>query len=298
MTSWDELRTALYVHELGSVSAAAAALGVHRATVIRHIDSLEEELQVAIFVRSTTGYVATEVGNETLAAAKQADTLFKGAIRKIHGDEPSEAKTHIRISILPAFADLILPGIREFLLYRTDVVIDLQDSERVTRLDFGEADLGLRAGPEPTSPGFVAKPIMKMSLGMYATHEYITKHGAPKSIDSINGHPLVGPSSKPHMPFVAWSRRHFSPENVRLTVDGGALALDSTLAGIGIGILPDFLARSKPELQLLFKLPEALDEMLWLVTHQSNKQYRVVTELIEYIERHTSSSAANEDFAA
>ena len=43
MEKWAELRTAYQVAKLGTVSAAATALGFHRATVNRHIDVLEEE---------------------------------------------------------------------------------------------------------------------------------------------------------------------------------------------------------------------------------------------------------------
>ena len=44
MDRWNEVRTAFAVARLGTVSAAAQELGLHRATVIRHIDALEESL--------------------------------------------------------------------------------------------------------------------------------------------------------------------------------------------------------------------------------------------------------------
>ena len=45
MDNWDEIRTAYHVARVGTVSGAAERLGVHHATVIRHIDALEERLQ-------------------------------------------------------------------------------------------------------------------------------------------------------------------------------------------------------------------------------------------------------------
>ena len=44
MDHWTEIKTAYEVVHLGTVSAAADTLNVHRATVIRHIDHLEAEL--------------------------------------------------------------------------------------------------------------------------------------------------------------------------------------------------------------------------------------------------------------
>ena len=42
--SWDDIRNALAVARMGTVSGAAQALGVHHATVIRRIDALEAAL--------------------------------------------------------------------------------------------------------------------------------------------------------------------------------------------------------------------------------------------------------------
>jgi DNA-binding transcriptional LysR family regulator len=60
-SNWDEIRTAYHVARLGTVSGAAEALGVHHATVIRHIDALEARIGVKLFQRHARGYTATEV---------------------------------------------------------------------------------------------------------------------------------------------------------------------------------------------------------------------------------------------
>ena len=60
MENWDEVRTAYQVARLGTVSGAAEVLGVHHATVIRHIDALEGRLGVKLFQRHARGYTATD----------------------------------------------------------------------------------------------------------------------------------------------------------------------------------------------------------------------------------------------
>ena len=62
MDNWDEIRTAYQVARMGTVSGAAEILGVHHATVIRHIDALEARLGVKLFQRHARGYTATEAG--------------------------------------------------------------------------------------------------------------------------------------------------------------------------------------------------------------------------------------------
>ena len=88
MDHWDEVRTAYQVARLGTVSGAAEVLGVHHATVIRHIDALEGRLGVKLFQRHARGYTPTEAGQDLLKVAKAADDQFHqlGARLKGHGD--------------------------------------------------------------------------------------------------------------------------------------------------------------------------------------------------------------------
>ncbi len=60
--NWDEIRTAFQVARVGTVSGAAEVLGVHHATVIRHIDALEARLSAKLFQRHPRGYTPTEAG--------------------------------------------------------------------------------------------------------------------------------------------------------------------------------------------------------------------------------------------
>ena len=76
MDNWDEVKTALHVARIGTVSGAAEVLGVHHATVIRHIDALEERLGVKLFQRHPRGYTATEAGEDLCRVAQTAQDQF------------------------------------------------------------------------------------------------------------------------------------------------------------------------------------------------------------------------------
>lgn len=70
MDNWDEVRTAYQVARMGTVSGAAEVLGVHHATVIRHIDAIEARLAVKLFQRHARGYTPTEAGQDLLRVAQ------------------------------------------------------------------------------------------------------------------------------------------------------------------------------------------------------------------------------------
>ena len=76
MENWDEIKTAFQVARMGTVSGAADVLGVHHATVIRHIDSLEGRLGVKLFQRHARGYTPTEAGRDLLQVAQATDDQF------------------------------------------------------------------------------------------------------------------------------------------------------------------------------------------------------------------------------
>lgn len=85
MENWDEVRTAFQVARMGTVSGAAEVLGVHHATVIRHVDALETHLGVKLFQRHARGYTATEAGQDLLRVAQATDDQFAQLQSRIKG---------------------------------------------------------------------------------------------------------------------------------------------------------------------------------------------------------------------
>ena len=83
--SWDDIRIALAVARSGTVSGAAEALGVHHATVIRHIDALEAQLGAKLFQRHARGYTPTEAGEDLLRVAQATEDQFNQLQGRIKG---------------------------------------------------------------------------------------------------------------------------------------------------------------------------------------------------------------------
>jgi len=88
MDKWTELRTAHQVAKLGTVSAAAQTLGLHRATINRHIDLLEAEIGGKIFIRHARGYTLTEIGQDVLRVAHKTEELINDLAGRVQGEKP------------------------------------------------------------------------------------------------------------------------------------------------------------------------------------------------------------------
>ena len=85
MENWDEIRTTLQVAREGTVSGAANKLGVHHATVIRHVDALERRLGVKLFQRHARGYTPTEAGEELMRVGQVTEDQFSALESKLKG---------------------------------------------------------------------------------------------------------------------------------------------------------------------------------------------------------------------
>ena len=110
MDNWDEIRTAYQVARLGTVSGAAEVLGVHHATVIRHIDALENSLGAKLFQRHARGYTATEAGQDLLSVAGVASDQFTQLAGRIKG-RGDEVTGDLIVTSLGSLSPLLVPTI-------------------------------------------------------------------------------------------------------------------------------------------------------------------------------------------
>ena len=98
------------VAKLGTVSAAADALGVHRATVLRHVDALEAALGSKLFQRHKQGYTPTDVGQELLEVGSRADDELTQWLGRAQNRQV-EPVGELIITALPGFEVTLLRAI-------------------------------------------------------------------------------------------------------------------------------------------------------------------------------------------
>ncbi|MBL3672978.1 MULTISPECIES: LysR family transcriptional regulator [Paracoccus] len=258
--SWDDLRIALAVARTGTVSAAAHALDVHHATVIRRIDGLEQQLGVKLFQRHPRGYALTEAGQVMLKVAGDADERFAQLAAQIAGSG-DRIEGELVVTSLPELADLVMPRLIRLMRQHPGLRINYVTDVRLFRLDAGEAHVAIRAGSQPTEPDYVVRPMGALRHPIYASPEYLAAHG---DVTDIGGHPLalMGPQSR-NAPLMRWLQERIDPAQVVLT-SGDETAREAVIrAGLAIGPLPPSRAEGLVE---VMALPE-WESRLWLVTH-------------------------------
>ncbi|MEM9796785.1 MAG: LysR family transcriptional regulator [Pseudomonadota bacterium] len=264
---WDEVRTAYQVARLGTVSGAAQALGVHHATVIRHVDSLEGKLGTKLFQRHARGYTPTEAGQDLLKVAKNTDDQLGQLANRIRGRGDSVTGELI-ITSLAVLAPLLTPALAAFREAHPDVAIKFLTDERVFRLEYGEAHVAIRAGTAPDQPDNVVQKFYNQGFALYASKDYIARHGRPESLEDVGDHIFIGSAEDtPRAPFFRWLKENIPDGNICYKVNQITAARPAMLAGLGIGFSTTWNEEGSEDSVQVFGPREEWNSQLWLVTH-------------------------------
>ena len=265
--NWDEIRTAFQVARLGTVSGAAEVLGVHHATVIRHIDALEKRLGARLFQRHARGYTPTEAGRDLLGVAQATEEQFSQLSSRIKG-QGETVSGELVVTSIGGLAGLLTPVLVGFQAAHPGLMVRFLTDARLFRLDYGEAHVAIRAGAAPEEPDNVVQPLVRVRTGLYATRGYVEAHGQPAGPQDFAGHLFIGADNfLSRAPFHRWLREAVPPEQITYRGTEPATLEAAVLSGAGIGFLSAFIAAEHPDLvEIMAPRPE-WEAPLWIVTH-------------------------------
>ena len=266
MDRWNEVRTAYTVARLGTVSAAAESLGLHRATVIRHIDALEAALGSRLFQRHARGYTPTEAGLDLERVARSTHEQLDQFAARARGREAAITGELI-VTSLEIVSPLITRAIERFRNAHPKTTVRYIASGRILKLAYGEAHVAVRAGSKPSHPDNVVRPFMPLRSTFYAHTRYVEQHGLPASEAQLHRHRFISHEDPNRTPFFTWLESVVPARNIVLRSGSQRVLAESLLAGIGIGFMPVYQAETMPDLHEV--VPPRLDWSvpLWLVTH-------------------------------
>lgn len=289
---WNLLRSFLAVYQEKSLSAAARTLRLSQPTLGRHIENLEASLEVPLFTRSQAGLIPTEAALELVPHAQAMSAAAASVLRTATGAKDQITGT-VRIATSEVVGGEILPGmIKECADAYPDISIELALSSRSEDLLKREADMAIRMF-RPTQSALIARKICDTPIAIYAHRDYLAKRGAPKALNDLDGHFLIGPDSNPvviqHLNGAGFAANR-GMFNYRTDNDLAQSAL--IRAGAGIGGMQIRLARKNPDLVQLF--PEIQIPMeLWLVMHEDLRSQSRVRALYQFTADYLSRNFAS-----
>jgi DNA-binding transcriptional LysR family regulator len=267
---WDNVRVFLAVARAGQFVAAAKRLRLDHATVSRRVAALESALGARLFDRRTTGAALTAAGEKFLRAAEQMETAFLHAQAEL-GDKEVEMTGVVRIGAPDGFSTYYLAHIfGEFLARYPGVLIQLVPIPQVMPLARREVDIVVVLD-KPEAGRFFARKLTGYSLGIYASRDYLARHGAPRDVDDLLSRRLVG-----HVEEHAFSgaldyvRELFAGAPTAFECASVVTQLEALRAGLGLGVVHDYIAQRFDDLERV--LPERrAKRSYWIVTHEDTR---------------------------
>jgi DNA-binding transcriptional LysR family regulator len=278
---WNDARYFLAVARLGSLSKAGRSLGVQQSTVGRRIGALEAALDARLFERTSEGWQPTAAGLAFAERAERIEDEATAAERQLAGEEGRAAGT-LRMTAPQALGFYFLvPILARLRAEQPDIVVELIAENASLNLSRREADLALRFG-KPKQQRLVMRRLGEVVNALYASRDYLARAG-PVRGGALGGHTFVDFDAG----FVlretpVWLSQRMRGARCALRVNGTPGIFEAVRAGMGVGVLPSWLADEHADLQRV--LPEhALRQELWLVVHHDLRRaarVRVVTQFL------------------
>lgn len=283
MYDWNDLKAFLAVAETGSTLSAAQALRVSQTTVARRIAALEEATGLNLFERRQAGYALTPVGDAMLASAvavRDAADRFGAAA----GARSRDAGGTVSLTTMEIFAVTILPPIlRDLRAVHPGIHIQLDTSDEQRDLASGVADIAIRSSKQPTGAGLVGRRIADNPWTVYCSRDYADRHGIPHSREQLAAHPFIGGGGGVWEPYQAWLRQYGLETSVVMKYDTGTGLLAGVRSGMGLTILPAFIADREPDLIRCIPPKKEDTTGLWLLTHERLRHVPRVRLVLDFL---------------
>lgn len=248
MNDLSQLEVFVRVVSDGGFTAAAQTLGVSKSFVSRQISQLEDRLGARLLNRTTRKLVLTDVGAVFFERCQRILEELSDAESAVT-DLQTAPRGKLRVAAPMTFGvQYVAPAVAEFLTRHPELSVDLDLSDR--RVDLlGEGfDLAVRIGALPDS-SLIARKLAETQLCAYASREYLDRRGRPQQPSDLRQHDgllyayqntgagwrLTGPEGEV-----------FTSVRGRVSANNGEALAIAALAGLGIALLPDFIAAGKP----------------------------------------------------
>ncbi|MCO6186884.1 LysR family transcriptional regulator [Rhizobium sp. L1K21] len=250
MDTLTRIRAFIDVVDAQGFSAAARKQGRSKALLSKYVRELEDEVGALLLNRTTRQFSLTDAGRTYYASAsailKEIDDLAD-LVRETNSD----LKGRLKISVPRTFADAEAgQALIDFVIQNPEVRLEISAEDRFVDLVEEGFDLAIRITRLQDS-GLIAKKLADFSVIICATPAFVEKYGPIETPEDLARVPcLIDTNSRnrANWPFRDKDGNSYSV-NVKgpLEINSPPSTLRAALSGLGVALLPDFVAASSLE---------------------------------------------------
>jgi len=290
--NWDDISVFLVLARHRSLSSAAKELSVNHSTIGRRLRALENSLETKLFERTRHGFLLTEDGDRLLREAEGFETHASNIAAQFRG-EMAQVMGTVRVATMEALGSLFLAP-RFSLLYERhpSVRVELVTASHWINLSKREADV-LISFPKPRGQRIATEKIGEFSLFLYASEDYLDKNGMPGSVHDLDKHVFIDYIEElVTISAVRWLSDAVRISDTSFRSTSLVAQYHAATAGIGIAMLPTFVAQTDPRLRQVLPKQIVVKRDFWLSVHNDFEHIARVRQVVQFLKDLISDNAA------
>nr|WP_303626460.1 LysR family transcriptional regulator [Roseovarius sp. M141] len=278
------------VARTGTLSGAAGNMGVGLATVSRRIERLEAAVAQPLFLRQQSGYRLTEDGTALVERAEEMEAAALSLTSGLRQD--AEVSGTVRLATAENLATgLIMPELARLRQEYPRLTLEIVTDIATVNLHRRDADIALRM-VKPERGNVSLQRLGTLGFGLYGAPGYIAGRGQAADTGNFDSDDFIGWSgAHANLPAAQWIERILRGRAAAITTTSLGSQLVACVSGLGLALLPHFLARPRGLVCLDADL--GIDQSIWLVTQsdlaQSRRIYAVADFLRDLVRRHAAA---------
>ncbi|RCW76682.1 LysR family transcriptional regulator [Pseudorhodoferax soli] len=284
--------------DAGNLAEAARRMKMSRANVSYHLNQVERAIGQQLIRRTTRRLEATEIGlklyehgrviqNELLAARESIATLGQ------------ELSGRVRLSVPSGYGQLAMsPWLLEFKRLHPAIVLDVLFENRVEDLMRDEVDVAVRVLSEPPQ-NLVARDLGPVRFVACASRAYAEQAGLPQRLEDLQHTPLLTAAvigKQLRLAAYQDEERHEVLIEPTLISENFMFLREAVLAGLGVGLVPDYTVRDLLEAGTVVTALDAwrlsiFGTRMHLLYMPNRHHTRAMATFIEYVLRRAQARA-------
>lgn len=284
------------VVEVGSISEAARLLGLPKPTASRNLVRLEELFGTPLLHRSTRKLRLSDAGELFLPRCLEVLRIMRETREVIEGAQETP-RGGLRISAPVLLGQATLGALAASYCERyPSVHLEIELDNRKADLFAENIDVAIRIGTLGDS-SLIAKKVAVAATHAYAAPSYLERNGVPKHPKELSVHSVLH-MSRTGLQFHRIRGRGEVNLDVpsRVTANDAWLLCDAVSHGLGIGVLPTFVAEplcTSGAVQRLFPDWEMEGVPIYAICLPQQSKNAKVRTFIDHLSVHVSAFFAS-----
>jgi DNA-binding transcriptional LysR family regulator len=277
-----DLTLILAMVRTGKLADASERLGVDASTVFRSLRKIERGLGAVLFERSRSGYLATQLALTLADQGEQVESAVEEARSKAQ-QAPGQVSGAVRITTTDTILHgLLAPALHALQRQHPLLTYSLHTGNELASLSSRDADIALRATKKPPAH-LVGRRVGPVRVALYTANE------RGNTMDEVTAGAVRWISvdeALPEHPSVVWRKRHYPNIVPAYMVNSIDSVMEMVRLGLGVGILPMFLAGREPGVRALSGELEDCQTELWLLTYPESRHLHRIATVYRHLAQH------------